>query len=412
MRKETVDFIFELLNSIYSSRIELYWFILYFAMYSFLGWIIESSFRTISEHKLTNTGFLYGFFVPIYGISSLTMILIQPFLAMHSFIFQAIILGIVITFVEYLGGLFSEIVFGVKLWDYSTKKFNFHGRICLQFSIGWTILAYVFIKYIHPTISSIVTSLPEQILSSTSTMIILYFIIDLTMSVIEFNAFMNKLREIYAKYVKNKTPQFNSSLKYFKRILNAFPYLKTYLPHMPAKISKKVNKKIARIKFNIKKHDKEYYLCVKDILENPTFLKTKLYSHHNSTSIYEHVFKVSHMSYSICKFMGWNYKAAARGGLLHDFYLYDWHDKENPDFRENKFHGFYHAKKALENSEKEFKLTRIEKDIIVKHMWPLTFFPPKYKEAFVVTLVDKFIATKESFKKEFFSNLFFKHRKK
>ena len=92
--------------------------------------------------------------------------------------------------------------------------------------------------------------------------------------------------------------------------------------------------------------------------------------------------------------MKMDYRSAARGALLHDFYLYDWH---TPNIREG-LHGFTHPASSLANAKKYFKISALEHDIIIKHMWPLTVRLPKYKETFVVILVDKVCATLETLK--------------
>ncbi len=84
-------------------------------------------------------------------------------------------------------------------------------------------------------------------------------------------------------------------------------------------------------------------------------------------------------------------RAAARGGLLHDFFLYDWHT-EKP---EKGIHGYVHPRIALENANRHFSLSRREQDIIRHHMWPVTIRPPKYRESYVVLLVDKYYAVVE-----------------
>jgi uncharacterized protein len=90
-----------------------------------------------------------------------------------------------------------------------------------------------------------------------------------------------------------------------------------------------------------------------------------------------------------------DYQSAARGALLHDFFLYDWRNHDVPDLPAGKFHGIEHPKIALANAKKHFVLNDIEKDIVRKHMWPLTLVPPKYKESFIVSFADKYLASKE-----------------
>jgi uncharacterized protein len=91
--------------------------------------------------------------------------------------------------------------------------------------------------------------------------------------------------------------------------------------------------------------------------------------------------------------MGLDYRSAARGGLLHDFFLYDWHIKKSHE----GLHGFIHPRVALENANKYFHLNDMEQDVICKHMWPMTIKPPKYKEAYIVDAIDKYCAFMEIF---------------
>ena len=140
----------------------------------------------------------------------------------------------------------------------------------------------------------------------------------------------------------------------------------------------------------------EFYTLVQDLISNKTVQKMKEFRQHYDTSTYEHCFYVAYMSYKICKKLGLDYKAAARAGILHDLFLYDWRNSSKLLNLERK-HAFIHPKIALENASKLFTLTDKEKDIIVKHMWPVTLALPKYPESFIVTFVDKYSALQESF---------------
>ncbi|MFA9397213.1 MAG: HD family phosphohydrolase [Clostridiaceae bacterium] len=140
------------------------------------------------------------------------------------------------------------------------------------------------------------------------------------------------------------------------------------------------------------KDDKEYQEIVADLINDPIVYSMSKFIQHNDISCYLHCINVSYHSYLVCKSLGLNYKEAARGGLLHDLFLYDWHITK----LEKGMHGFTHPYKALENSNKYFKLNDIEKDVIVKHMWPLTLKFPRFKEAFIVCFVDKYCALMET----------------
>ena len=112
------------------------------------------------------------------------------------------------------------------------------------------------------------------------------------------------------------------------------------------------------------------------------------YIQHGSTSTLDHCIRVSYRSYKIAKVFKMDYKSAARAGLLHDLFLYDWHNQPRKKLLEK--HGYTHPRTALNNAINNFELNNREKDIILKHMWPLTLRSvPKYKESFLVSMVDK-----------------------
>lgn len=139
-------------------------------------------------------------------------------------------------------------------------------------------------------------------------------------------------------------------------------------------------------------NDKDFNQIIYDIKTNDTVLQMKNNRQHYDTSCYEHCLYVSYYTYLICKKFHLDYKSGARGAMLHDLFLYDWRKKEN----RKGLHAFTHPKCALKNASKLFELNDIEKDIILKHMWPVTFALPKYKESYIITLTDKFSAIVET----------------
>ncbi|MFL0194785.1 HD family phosphohydrolase [Clostridium sp. WILCCON 0269] len=146
----------------------------------------------------------------------------------------------------------------------------------------------------------------------------------------------------------------------------------------------------------------EYKHCINDLIQNEAVLSMGNFIQHSNISCLRHSIYVSYMSYLVCKKLGLDYSSAARGGLLHDFFLYDWHIKRY----DSGLHGFTHPYTALGNANKLFHLNDVEKDIIVKHMWPLTIKLPKYKESFVVTLADKYCASMEIIKFDSKTNMY------
>ncbi len=162
---------------------------------------------------------------------------------------------------------------------------------------------------------------------------------------------------------------------------------------IPAECSRMFEKFKERRKMRLMPLEREYKEKMRHIAESPVVQEMKLYNHHSYTSCYEHSVHVSYYNYLICGLLGWDKYAAAKAGLLHDLFLYDWH-KHKPAEGE-RMHGFEHPGKALKNAHEHFELTEKEGDMISKHMFPLTLSLPRYKETYVIILTDKFCSTCE-----------------
>lgn len=141
----------------------------------------------------------------------------------------------------------------------------------------------------------------------------------------------------------------------------------------------------------------EFFDCIGDLENTEIVQSMNKYIHHGEVTCLDHTMNVSYLSFKICKRFNLDYRSAARGGLLHDFYLYDWHIPGS----HTGLHGFNHSAISLENAEKYFTLNKREKDIILKHMWPLTYKLPRYKESFIVLTVDKYCSASEIFQDRF-----------
>ena len=135
-------------------------------------------------------------------------------------------------------------------------------------------------------------------------------------------------------------------------------------------------------------NDKEYLEYVADLLNSEIVKSMDKYIQHGTTTTLEHCINVSYISYKLAKKFHLDAKSTARAGLLHDLFLYDWHTEKKTKKLFEK-HGFTHPQIALSNATKIFNLNEVEEDIILKHMWPLTMALPKYKESFIIILVDK-----------------------
>lgn len=165
--------------------------------------------------------------------------------------------------------------------------------------------------------------------------------------------------------------------------------------------SEKYEKKISKLRKEYEKK-REFYRLLRehagDIIKSDNFQSTRNYIQHGSIPVHRHCIDVARQSIAISQLLGipCSERELIRGALLHDYFLYDWHDRSRENYQ--MLHGFYHPGIALKNASREYKLTLREKDIIKKHMWPLTVVPPRCREAWIVTTADKYCSLLETLK--------------
>ena len=221
-----------------------YYFLLYF-MYCVIGYVLECIFCSIIDKKLVlNRGFLIGPYLPIYGKGALCIILLlNKYLEDPFALF--IMASLIATVLEYFASYFMEKIFKARWWDYSEKKFNLNGRVCLTntvlFGLGGLIVMYV----INPFLTGILDGF------SKTTIIVLgliFFTIYAVDTIISFTT-IYKLRSSSTSLKKDSTEEISEQVRetilknsYFKkRLLNAFPRVET--SEMYNKIKDILNKK-------------------------------------------------------------------------------------------------------------------------------------------------------------------------
>lgn len=141
-------------------------------------------------------------------------------------------------------------------------------------------------------------------------------------------------------------------------------------------------------------NEKIFESVLNEVCLNTRIMESQKFIQHGTTTVLEHSMAVAYLSCIIADTFSMNVdkEKMVRGALLHDYFLYDWHEKNAG----HKLHGFKHPYIALKNAKRDCQLSPLEEDIIVKHMFPLTPKPPKYSESFIVSLADKICSTYET----------------
>lgn len=162
--------------------------ILCFTSYAFLGWVLESAYKTFRDRRLVNSGFLSGPFIPIYGFGAVGVIQLLSFIepAVNSVNPLAAIiikLGAIIALVnllEYSTGFLLETLFHRRWWDYSEERFNLQGLISLKYSLFWGGLCFFMLEIIQPRLEMISYLLPQNLKITVLVLLLIYLTLDLT----------------------------------------------------------------------------------------------------------------------------------------------------------------------------------------------------------------------------------------
>ena len=134
-----------------------------------------------------------------------------------------------------------------------------------------------------------------------------------------------------------------------------------------------------------------------DILTSPGMRLQRQHMQHGRVSVFEHSLAVALMCVKLSRALRLrvNERALVRGALLHDYFLYDWHE---PD-PSHRWHGFFHPQTALKNAERDFSVGDTERDMIAHHMFPLVPRPPRCRESALLCLADKLCALRETLRR-------------
>ena len=216
-------------------------YFLLFMMYSVIGWITETIYVTIRSKKFVNRGFLLGPYCPIYGFGGmLVSILLVKYMDSPLVMFGMSI--IIFSILEYFTSYILEKIFKTRWWDYSKRKYNINGRICLETMIPFGILGMFVMYLVNPILLKFVYSIPDNLLNVLSIIILIIFIID---NIISFEVVTKFVKDGKASLkdetveIKNFAKQLLRSNSIFrKRLVNAFPNLKRKIGNLKERLEK------------------------------------------------------------------------------------------------------------------------------------------------------------------------------
>lgn len=155
--------------------------VIFFYIYCVFGWCIESTYVSVKTRKITNRGFMRGPWLPIYGSGAIVMLICSiPFAGNIPLTFIAGMIGASV--LEFLTGMAMEALFKVRYWDYSNRRFNIKGHVCLGNSIAWGVLTVLLTQIIHKPVSELVVSIPQKALEIVTTIWTLIIVADFALA--------------------------------------------------------------------------------------------------------------------------------------------------------------------------------------------------------------------------------------
>ena len=213
---------------------------LLFIFYSFLGWLMEVTCKLIQYKRFINRGFLMGPICPIYGHGAIIMLILLKDFASNPFILFVMSM-LVCTTLEYLTSYFMEKLFSARWWDYSNKKFNINGRVCLRNTLCFGILAIVLVYFLNPFILTYIEKITEPFLSILFYTLLVLYIIDNIISYTIINNFSSTVN-------KSNYDNTEEVTKYVKDVFLKKNYLSKRLIYAYPKFQTRVRRKLAKIK--------------------------------------------------------------------------------------------------------------------------------------------------------------------
>ena len=296
--------------------------------------------------------------------------------------------GFVVSMVlEYPTSWALEELFHARWWDYSRLPLNINGRTSVPTSIAFGGAAILLMEVLMPIMDKMVGRLSDTLINFLALLFVAILSVDVTLTISALTDFQNRVAAIdqgFQTKMTNIVDQiFNGENKLYQKAVQRIAIFK--LSERRLKISRQLR-------------EKRFEELLKDYYNSEIVQEMNDYIQHGATTTFEHCENVAWVSYLINQKLHLNAdeKELIEAALLHDLFLYDWHDGDPA----RKTHGFDHPEIASENAAKHFNISKKQQDAIRSHMWPLNITKiPKSKEALIICIADKYCALIETIRK-------------
>ena len=154
-------------------------YLIYFFIYAFIGWVVEVSYHAVTKGKFINRGFLAGPYCPIYGFGAISVIYFLTDIAEKNKLVLFLGSMLIATLIEFVAGFLLEKIFHERWWDYSDRKLNIGGYVCLEFFVIWGMFCFLLYEAVHPLIEKLVGLVPDAFIKYLGIGLVIIMTLDL-----------------------------------------------------------------------------------------------------------------------------------------------------------------------------------------------------------------------------------------
>ena len=360
---------------------------IHFTVVSFSGWTVEMIYLGTSGKGFINAGLLQGPLCPAYGTGAVIIYPLSCLLGLFPLWLQIILFALLASVIEYMASYILEKVLKVRIWDYSDEPFNLNGRISLKYAFFWILLVLLLVFIITPVESFFLAKFSARTVKIMGFIIAGIVAIDYIYSVRLFNKFSRLIKEICIK------------LNLPEKELHDLQFNRTRIMNEKKRIAKlfsdpdyvKIDKQVREEAFvpELIKKDEEFSAAIADIKDSPVLKDWASLSNDNKLLYGLHL-RIAELSWDMAKAAGLDPADAARGALLCSY------QKAPVSFCHKIKRIFLPQTYFLGQVRKDIIVpSKIEKDIILWHKWPLNAKAPNSLECIAVSFAEKIIKSPE-----------------
>lgn len=226
-----------------------------FFVYAILGWLMEVIVGVIYRKKLVNRGFMIGPYCPIYGFGGTLITLILSNYSDNPIVLFCVAI-VICGLLEYFTSYVMEKIFNARWWDYSQKKYNINGRVCLETIIPFGLLGCLIIYAINPIAISLINNIPMNLREIIAIILVSVFVFDFVVSYFVISKIKKTFRQYNKDNTSDNTEEITKKVKdeimgskdvFGKRLLDAFPKFSI------EDVKKKIKEKTEQVKENVSK---------------------------------------------------------------------------------------------------------------------------------------------------------------